>query len=248
MPRGNVGVLGSTAMTNQAIQQAQQTAPQQPAPQQQAQVAPVPGWGYFSQAQGIDYDPTSTKYGQDFLAGVKQYDPNAHFEQYEDGGGEGGPGQMKWRFQTDQSKMPWFGKNLVSLNDGDYKAQYYSPMSNSGDTFENFDKNTNGNFRGELYNPNMVGTVNGLGKVTDRRNVKNPMTTLDWLGPLLVTGFGGLMGGLGPIMSAARGVQGALRSGSPWDLAGAALPFMPGMNPILSQAAKFGINYMKRGG
>jgi hypothetical protein len=250
MPRGNVGVLGSTPMVDNAIQQAQAVnAPQQAAQPQQQQGTDIPYWGHYGQLSYFDYDPTNSAPGKEFLAGLQKYDPDAKFVETLVGGESP---QTRWTLQSNMQKEL---QKYVDMNPGNYAAAQYSPNDMAG-VWEQQKANPmyGGNFRGELFNPNAVGVDKNLpflGRVTSRRNVvPDKPGWLEYVGPLAVGAFGGFLGGLSPFLSAAKGVQGALRSGSPWDLAGAALPFIPGINsvPFLSSGLKAGINYARRRG
>lgn len=250
MPRGNVGMLGSTPMVNNAIQQAQ--AINTPTPQQpQQQGNQVPYWGYYTNQSYFDTDPMASGYGNEFLTGLQKLDPNAQFVKTQVGGENP---QDAWILQYDRSKLPT--KGLVDMNEGDYAPMYYS-SNDHGITEAQYRANVpyGGNFRGQLFNQSDAAFRNDpiLGRVTSTRNVKpDKADWLDYLGPLLVGGFGGLLGGFGPILSAAQSVQGALRSGGNplWSLASAAVPFIPGVSsvPFLSTGLKAGINLARRRG
>ena len=80
-----------------------------------------------------------------------------------------------------------------------------------------------------LKDPSATQQSGVYGNVTDNTNIENPMTTLDWLGPLLVAGFGLGMGGMPGIYEGVFG-QGAFGGGgaAAGGAAAATDPFLAG--------------------
>ncbi len=245
---------GGPAPTNTMITQqppVQPQPPQSPAPpQQQPQGGnTIPYWGSFGgNYTGFDYDPSTTGMGREFLEGIRKYDPNASFTAHQMGG-EGGSGQNTWSLNADLSKIPDMVKN-IDMNKGAYNPVYYSPMSNAGSSESYFREHNQHDFdRSQLYNPNMTRMDPVLGQVTDRKNLRPQQRTwLDTVGPMLVGGFGGMLGGAGWLSSLAQKAPGMLNSWShgqfdPFSLASMAVPFIPGMQGLPGTIAKVGLNY-----
>lgn len=215
----------------------------------------IPYWGYYGGMQGggayMDQDPNQTQMGQQFLAAARKYDPNAQFTSTTDPNS----GQTHWYTQFDSSKIPNFNK-AIDLNQGDFNPQYYSALDH-GDTEAAFMKNQSHSFdTSQLYNPNYRGVDPILGQVTNRANLKPQGTSwLDIAGPLAVGGFGALAGGalsgLNSLFLKAPQTIGNWASGNgsfnPFQLAGAGLSFIPGMNPFMAQLGRFGLNQLGRG-
>lgn len=233
MPRGNVGVLGSTPMLNTQIQQAQQ--PQQPQPQQQGYSGPdLSDLTYFNNRSmgGVEESEMNSERAQKMLGNLRQVDPSAAFMPSYSGDGN----LIGYTLNFNASKLP--GVN------GQGQLSTAQTGVGTGSTF--MPRFSTVQDKMNLMQPGSVYKSSPYGQITDNRNIYDKKDWLDYVGPLAVAGFGGLLGGLGPILSAAQGAQGALRSGNPWALASAALPFIPGMGGLPGMAAKFAINQIGR--
>jgi hypothetical protein len=170
----------------------------------------IPYWGYFSQGGALDSDPAGNPLAQQFLAGLRKYDPDATFVQHS-GGGEGASDTSSWQLQYDGSKVPGgkLGGGNIDLNPGDYAPQYWSPNSSPGESFEDY-KQANpdaGNFKAPLYNPNAVGVDSVYGRVTSPQNVNRAAGDASWLdtlGPAAAMLIGTVLSGgaLSPAMAA----------------------------------------------
>ena len=255
-------LLSNPQTLNQSMNQAKAAPTTQPTNQ-------IPYWGYFGGMEGggayMDYDPTNTDMGKQFLDAVHKYDPNAAFVSQGALGGEGGSGQQTWIFQGDRSKIPFYQHDhLMDMNEGDFNPMYYgNPAANPGyspsEMAQYAQQHPHSFDRSQLYNPNAIGNDPILGQVTDRRNLRpQGRTLLDILGPLAVGGFGSLLGGggmLASLLQKAPQTIGSFANGNfnPWSVAGMALPFIPGIGkiPFMSTLGRAGLNYVgsqRRGG
>ena len=278
MPRGNVGVLGSTPIMNNAIQTAQTVAPQQSqqAPQPSNDLADLTYYNNRSWG-GVSADEMNSERGQAFLNNLHKYDPNAKFSEVY--GGEGN--LMGYGLQFDASKLPGPGKE--------------GPLGYGNKSYEDGSYATGGSFmpkfstvqdKMDLANPNAVAQTDHYGRVTDNRNIMQKAGLLDYLGPLLVGGFGmaapamfGAMGlGMGSgasaaigaangglaaapggmaglngtapswMLNAAKGAQsmakgyGSTGEFNPLQAVGMALPFIPGVSPMMANLGKAGLS------
>lgn len=237
-------MLGSTPMVDNAIQQAQ--AINTPTPQQPQQGAQPPAYSgpdlsdltYFNNRSmgGVEESEMNSPRAQAMLNNLKQIDPSAAFVPSYSGDGN----LIGYTLNFNASKLPGVNGQgqLSTAQTGVGTGSTFMPK------FSTVQQHMN------LVQPGSVYKSSPYGQITDNRNIYDKKDWLDTIGPLAVTAFGGFLGGLGPIMSAARGVQGALRGGSPWDLAAAAVPFIPGVSsvPFLSTGLKAGINYARRRG
>jgi len=152
-------------------------------------------------------DPNSQDVGA-FLAQLRQYDPNASYiaRPQNAGGGEGGSGPSGTIYQlsVNPSKLPGY--------DGTGQLTNQTASTDSmGRTL--FDPNVVPvNDSNKSIDPNQVMHSPIYGDVQNRHNVVVP-TDHSWLdySPLLVAGFGGLLGGFGA--AAAGGLGGADAAG-----------------------------------
>lgn len=208
----------------------------------------IPYWGYYGGMEGggayMDQDPSQSQMGQDFLNGIRKYDPNARFVATTDPNS----GATHYTTEYDHSKIPNMSK-AIDMNQGDFNPQYRSNLDH-GQSEANYLANNKHSFDStQLYDPTAVGTDSMLGQVTSRRNLKPQGTTLlDILGPMAVGGFGLLAGGggaLASLLQKAPGMIGNAVNGNfnPYQLASAALPYIPGVNPVMAQLGRIGLNY-----
>jgi hypothetical protein len=208
----------------------------------------IPYWGYFGSMQGggsyMDYDPTNTQYGQDFLNAVHKYDPNARFVSQTLN--DGGAGQASYYLDMDRSKIPGLN-GKVDMNQGDFNPMYYGdPRSHAGygqgemNAYaqahpRSFDTNA-------LYRPDYIKQDSILGNWTPQANVRPDQG--DWIskfGPMLPMLFATILSGgtLSPMMGAflkAPQILGSALSGEGFDplqLASLGAPFIPGAGSVM---------------
>lgn len=217
----------------------------------------IPYWGYYMGESSFNVDPSTTVPGQQFLAALQQYNPGASFVNTA-GSDVSNP---QWTLQgLDASKIPGYTSpgieqagGLVDLNQGDYAPQNYDFQNwTSGDPWSQYSKNPlyGGNFRGQLFDPNAVGTAGpALGNVTFGNNVK-PVSggIIDTIGQILpmimsfVNPMAGMMiGGLQSV--------GSVMSGGKFNFASLLPAIMgaAGMPSWMGQAAGAGLNVAQGG-
>lgn len=214
----------------------------------------IPYWGYYGNMVGggayMDEDPSKTQEGQAFLNAARKFDPNATFTSTTDPNS----GQTHWYTQMDQSKVPNMSK-AIDMNQGDFNPQYYSQLDH-GDTESNYLAHNSHSFdSSQLYDPNAIGNDQVLGRVTSRANLKPDQGTwVDKYGPLIVGGIGalagGAMSGLSQLALKAPQMIGSAVNGqfNPFQVAGAALNYIPGVTPFMASMGRMGLNYIGRKG
>lgn len=195
----------------------------------------APGWN------GPDaYGLNATKDGlignsadqlQPTLARIKQFDPNAQIVEVPSPFEDGGP--PSYQIQYDKTKMPALANNAADALAGPYGHDH-------------------------LYNNNALVYDPHYGVMTPSKNIqedKGPawFNTVGMLAPVALAMMTGGMGALPSLLMKAPQLIGSTVNGgfNPFQWASAALPFIPGINPIVSNIARAGINYVgsqQRGG
>jgi hypothetical protein len=146
---------------------------------------PLTNWSQYLGMAAAPGQITNPGEADQFMAALHQYDPNARWNAVASGGGEGGSGgESLNQLVYDNSKLPL----NVTGQPGLIGIARGTPGSGE-----------------RLVNPNAVQQDPIYGPVTNWRNLqeKGP-SMVDVLGPLLVGGFAGALGGfgmLGSIMS-----------------------------------------------
>ena len=151
----------------------------------------IPYWGSFTVGSHYDWNPAETVPGQQFLEGIRQYDPNATFVKT----GGSSDSSPYWELQADVSKIPGYG-NVRDIN-----PQAYAPLNlgpnDSGYTWDQYLNTGGGGYKFDLLDPNAVRDEPVLGQVTDVSNtVDQKGSPMEIWGPLGVLGFGFAMGGI----------------------------------------------------
>lgn len=178
---------------------------------------------------GQTYDDQNQ--AQVVLQRLKQFDPNASLVQvpspYEGGGAP------QWQINFDQSKLPKYANAQADATAGPYGHNH-------------------------LYNENALAYDPNYGIMTPSKNIqedKGPawFNTVGMLAPVALAMMTGGMGALPSLLMKAPQLIGSTVNGgfNPFQWASAALPFIPGINPIVSNIARAGINYVgsqQRGG
>jgi hypothetical protein len=228
MPRGNEGMLGASAdpVMQQAIQQAQ--------PQSTPDLQDLTFFNNRSMG-GVDEAEMNSERSQNMLTNLKKFDPNAQYVAT-----YGGEGNLTgYTLNFDASKLP--GPSGGQLGQGG------AGMSGvgSGNTF--MPRFSTVQDKMSLINPGAVHNSSHYGHITDNRNLMNKPGWLDWAGPMLVGGFGGLLGGGGALASLLQKAPGIINSAmngqfNPMNLASAGLGFMPGVPPFMQTLSRLGLN------
>ena len=170
-------------------------------------------------AEEIDSDRART-----MLSELQKYDPNAYFRPTY--GGEGN--LIGYTLDYNASKLPGLDGGLLhsTATGGDSGGNYLPRFSTVQDQMQ-------------LVDPNAVRNSDIYGKVTDNTNLANPATTMDWLAPLLVGGFGLAMGGMPAIYEGVFG-QGAYGAGADLSGLGASDPFLQGGTGAMDTMGSYG--------
>lgn len=227
-------------------------------PQSQSQQTQTGGpdlndFTYFNNRSygGIQQEEVDSARGQNALAAVRKYDPNAQYTAVHNSDGN----LIGYQMQYDPSKLPGSGvksyDNGGNLGGANPYNNGYSGGSGFMPRFSTVQQHMN------LTNPNAVMNSNNYGKITDNRNIYDKQDWISKYGPAII-GAIGMFGGLGPLgsmlMKAPQTIAGMTQGGfNPFQLASMAVPFIPGIGnvPFLSSAARMGINYVgsqRRGG
>lgn len=193
MPANDLFAILYTGQNSGLLPAAPPAAPS-PAPMTSQTGNAIPYWGFYGGQNYFDTDPMASSAGQQFLAGLQKFDPNARFNQTT----MGESGSPVWTLQYDARKLPGgridgTGK-YVDLNPGDFNPQY-DPMGT--------DPGASHSFQAPLFNPNAVGNVSTYGRVTSPRNVNYAAADRSWLdivGPALVGILGMAFGGSLPFL------------------------------------------------
>lgn len=163
----------------------------------------LPGWGYYTGAE-VDSANTQNPYGQQFLADVQKYDPNARWEfanAY--GGSDGGAQQTMYKLNYDASKLPGGGTpGMVDMNAGAFNGMYNDGGEHS--------------YKGNLFNPDAVGEdKNGYGRTTSPRNMNlgaDHHSAVDTYGPMIIALIASL-GAAAPALMAGNASLGSFSTG-----------------------------------
>ena len=174
---------------------------------------------------GITPEEVNSQRAQAALSDVQKYDPNAYFRPTY--GSEGN--LIGYTLDYNASKLPGLDGGLLGGTSGGDSGGNYLP---SFSTVQ--DKMT-------LTDPNAVTNSDIYGKVTDNTNIAHPKTTMDWLGPLLVAGFGFGMGGI-PGLTEGFGAQFQAPGMGGADLSGlgASDPFLQGGTGAMDMSGSYG--------
>jgi hypothetical protein len=228
------------------MRSAQQRATVAPRPQQQQQPDLSALTAYNNRSQGgIGEEEVNTEAAQNMLTNLRKYDPNAEFSPTLLGG-EGTSGQISYTLNFDPRKLP--GVN------GQGQLSQGAAGVGTGNTFmPNFSTVQE---HMNLHNPDAVVNSRNYGRITDNRNIYDKPAWLDYVGPMAVGGFGLLAGGGGMLASALQKAPGMFNSAvhggfNPYAAAGMALPFIPGMSPMMANIGRMGLNTLgsqRRGG
>lgn len=189
---------------------------------------------------GISQDEVDSSRGQALLNSLHQYDPNAQFAPTYTNDGS----LLGYQLQYDPSKLPGVGNSgqLGGSNPSNAGGNSYASGSGFMPNFSTVQPHMN------LLNPNAVGNSPHYGKVTSNENIYDKFDPMSVIGPLLVGGFGALAGGGGVLASllqkAPQALSGMSNGGgfNPYQIAGMALPFVPGVNPMMAFLGRMGLN------
>jgi len=189
---------------------------------------------------GISPEEMNSTRAQSMLNNLHKYDSDAKFNPTYGSDGN----LLGYQLQFDPSKLPGVGGTgqLGGANPSNNGS--YAGGSGFMPRFSTVQEHMN------LANPNAVAHSDHYGNVTSNKNIYDKMSMLDILGPLAVGGFGMLAGGGGALASLLQKAPGAIGSVTnnggfnPFKLGALALPFIPGMNPVMSQLGRMGLNYL----
>lgn len=181
---------------------------------------------------GIGEEEVNSTRGQNALAAVQKYDPNARYNPT-----YGGDGQLiGYQMQFDPSKLPGAngtgqlgGANPYNGDSGYAGGSGYMPRWSTVQDHMN------------LINPNAVANSANYGRITDNRNIYQKDDIFSKLGPMLPMLFATIMSGgtLSPMMGAflkAPQILGSALSGEGFDplqLASLGAPFIPGAGSVM---------------
>lgn len=204
---------------------------------------------------GVGQEEINSQRAQAMLSNLHKYDPNAAFNQTYGSDGQ----SLGYQLQFDPSKLPGTGRpwdnngQLGGINPSNAGGPSGTYAGGSG-FLPRWSTATDPS---KLINPNAVYDTNNYGRITDNRNLKQPAP--DWLdkfgtfAPIALAMMTGGMGALPSLLMKAPGMINNMVNGNfdPLQLAGAALPYIPGVSPVMSSLGRIGLNTIdsqRRGG
>jgi len=186
---------------------------------------------------GIGADEVNSDRAKSLLNNIHKYDSDAKYTPSYSSDGN----LMGYTLQFDPSKLPGTSGNGSLGGSNPSRNGSYAGGSSFMPRFSTVQDRMN------LANPNAVAQSDHYGRITDNRNIYDKLSLLDIAGPLAVGGFGMLAGGggaLASLLQKAPGVVGGMAKGNfnPFQMAGMALPFVPGVSPFMSTLGRMGLN------